>query len=210
MRLSISIFIVCFAVLAAFGQENKPASFIGGESMLDVYLKKHLVASFEDEDLVFEVLVDENGKAHSPTLISPKNQELQLALETLTAQMPTWTPATKENQAIESSVKIECWLEGPVIQDIDHAAQFSGGDRAYFKFLDENLINPVQGQQAKVSVKFVVDKKGKIRHPIIWRGYSEVYNQEALRIANLIPEMIPAEKNGANVNSNYTVTLYFR
>jgi hypothetical protein len=208
---TISILLLCFFThFIVRGQNTSDASFIGGESMLDVYLKKHLSKAFEDVEMVFELCINREGLAHTPTLISPNNQDLQLALEKLVTKMPIWTPAMNENNAVDSKIKVSCWLEGPVVQDIDHSARFEEGEAEFYKFLRENLQNPIIGNKASVTVKFVVDKNGKIRHPVIWKGYSDDYNIEALRIVHLMPKMIPAQKNGMNVNSNYSITFRFR
>ncbi|SOE23121.1 TonB protein C-terminal [Spirosomataceae bacterium TFI 002] len=207
MKVLLLTLVLNFTFTSSVGQE---ASFIGGDSMLDTYLRKYLSSRFEDVELTFDLQIDKNGHAHTPHIISPNNPDLQIALEKLVDQMPLWTPLLKSNISSPSSKRIFCWLEGNIIHDIDQSAQFPEGSIKMYQFISQQIPKSMTNPNAKVLINFVVDKNGLIRHPSIWQGYDEKYNNEALRIINLLPAMEPAIKKGVKVNSNYKITIYFR
>jgi periplasmic protein TonB len=65
---------------------------------------------------------------------------------------------------------------------------------------------PVKG---KVFVRFMVSKIGELSKVYLIKGLSEDCNKEALRAIKKMPNWIPAQQNGRNVNSWHTLPIYF-
>jgi hypothetical protein len=61
----------------------------------------------------------------------------------------------------------------------------------------------------KVIVRYVVDEKGGIQFPTVIRTLSPVCDAEAIRITNLIPNMIPGTLNGRAVKVFMIIPIIF-
>jgi hypothetical protein len=72
------------------------------------------------------------------------------------------------------------------------APQFSGGSGALSKFICENITIPSEISTDKklntVFIKFIVEKDGSIKKPEIVKGINTAFNQEAIRVINLMPQ----------------------
>ena len=108
--------------------------------------------------------------------------------------------------------KIEVENEGMVSTIMP---QYPGGEEARVKFLQENIIYPKNAQEAgiegKVLVGFVVEIDGsltdfrivRLRYPL------PLVDEEALRVAKLMPKWIPGKQNGKPIRVQYHMPIYF-
>ncbi len=96
----------------------------------------------------------------------------------------------------------------------DHLPEFPGGEAELQKFIRRNLRWPEDLSeiclQGRVQVKFYVDTLGKIHEPQIVKTLYPSCDEEALRIASLLPDFIPAEHQGKKVKAWYIVKVTFR
>ena len=65
------------------------------------------------------------------------------------------------------------------------------------------------GISEKIFVEFVIDKAGKITSARIVRGQDKYLREEALRLVNSIPSMIPAKQRGKSVAVTFTLPINF-
>jgi TonB family protein len=81
--------------------------------------------------------------------------------------------------------------------------EFPGGKEALGIFLRKKIRYPEEALQnkieGKVYLRFVVEADGRISNPIIVRGIGYGCDQEAIRLANLMPKWTPGQQNGRNV-----------
>lgn len=63
--------------------------------------------------------------------------------------------------------------------------------------------------QGRVSILFIISKDGKIEN-IIKRGPSEILENEAVRIIELLPQMQPGKQNGQSVDVPFSIPITFR
>lgn len=90
---------------------------------------------------------------------------------------------------------------------------FPGGDAELYKFISENLHYPDSTEclEGRVVIRFTVDKTGKVRNLEIVRSkLPEVFNQEALRIVNLIPDFMPGKYLGEPVDMQMCLPINFK
>ena len=95
---------------------------------------------------------------------------------------------------------------------VERMPQFPGGDTELLKFIYGNLNYPenTDGENVvRVVVQFYVDKLGYVRSPQILRATSPAFDEEALRVVNILPKFIPAEHGGKKVNVWYTIPIIF-
>ncbi len=96
--------------------------------------------------------------------------------------------------------------------DVDPS--FVGGAAAMSQWILDNVdypeISREMGEQGKVYVKFVVDKKGNISKVSIRQGVSDALDAEAKRVVKKMPKWVPGEVNGKPVRVNFTLPIHFR
>jgi len=110
--------------------------------------------------------------------------------------------------------RIENNNENTVYSVVEQMPEFKGGQNALFDFISKNLIYPPtaveQGIEGRVVIRFIVSAEGNIQSPRIIRGVAPAFDEEALRIINLMPEWNPGKQNGKSVAVFYTVPIRFK
>jgi TonB family protein len=97
----------------------------------------------------------------------------------------------------------------------DTAPQFPGGSVAMFKFFTDSIRYPepekTKRNEGYVSVKFNVTEEGKINCIQVLNGVPGAPNlaKEAVRLIQLMPDWIPARKNGANIAAEVQISVPF-
>jgi protein TonB len=96
---------------------------------------------------------------------------------------------------------------------VEEPAEFPGGTRALYSFINKNVRYPVVAQengiQGRVFVKFVVNERGKVSNAEILRGPDASLNNEALRVINSLPDFKPGKQRGNPVKVFYNASINF-
>jgi len=96
----------------------------------------------------------------------------------------------------------------------DAPAAFPSGSEALMRFVGEHLQWPDKGGeiciQGRVVVEFIVEKDGSLTNFRIERSLHTLFDNEALRIARLLPRFIPAQKDNQPVRSIFCLPIYFK
>ncbi len=135
-------------------------------------------------------------KAESEKSVEPLPIEQQKAPET-----PASLPKTEENDSIYNSPEVK--------------ADFPGGEVACIKFLADHIKYPEEAQKKKqegrVYIYLVVNKDGSVTDTKVARtcGVPELDN-EAIRVARLMPKWTPAKHKGETVRSRFLFPIFFR
>jgi protein TonB len=98
---------------------------------------------------------------------------------------------------------------------VDTAPEFEGGLDALYKFIYRHVKYPAdaveRGISGKVTVKFVVDEKGKVSNLILLNRVGYGIDEEALRVVGIIPNFkSPAKINGQPVKVYYNIPIRFK
>lgn len=97
---------------------------------------------------------------------------------------------------------------------VEEMPQFPGGNEAMIKFIAENLIYPKtamdKGEQGRVIVSFVINKRGKVGDVKLIRSVSPELDAEAIRVIQAMPDWIPGKQKGKAVNVRYTIPIVFK
>lgn len=90
---------------------------------------------------------------------------------------------------------------------------FPGGEAARMKFLEQHVKYPryaiEHGIEGKVIVSFVVEKDGSITSVELLRGKHASLDEEAMRVAKLMPNWKPGLQNGKAVRVKYRMPITF-
>jgi periplasmic protein TonB len=99
------------------------------------------------------------------------------------------------------------------ILPIEWSPEFKGGQKALKLFLSKNLKYPKTNAcvNGKVYVQFIVEKDGRITHPIILKSLEQKFDEEALRVIRLMPKWNPARdyKGEKPIATRFTMPIKF-
>jgi TonB family protein len=92
--------------------------------------------------------------------------------------------------------------------------EYSGGDGARIRFLQENLKYPMEARKAglegRVVVGFVVEPDGRLSNFEIVQSVAPILDKEALRVVQLMPKWKPGKLHGKPVRVQYQLPITFR
>ena len=104
-------------------------------------------------------------------------------------------------------------IQSPVRSRIEVMPSFPKGSRTLYKFIKKNLEYPEEAMEnkihGKVLVRFLVDKEGKLSQFEVVRGLGYGCDEEALRVAKLMPAWKPGKKSGKPIDVEYTIPVNF-
>lgn len=104
--------------------------------------------------------------------------------------------------------------EDPPFVTVETMPTYPGGEKEMSKFISENMKYPIKAQEAgiqgKTTVRFVVDKTGKITNATVLRGFDPDCDKEALRVINSMPKWIPGKQKGQAVPVYFTLPFTFK
>ena len=104
--------------------------------------------------------------------------------------------------------------EQEIFYIVEDPAEFPGGERALYKYIQNSVKYPViaqeNGVQGKVYVKFVVNESGKVSNAEILRGVDPSLDNEALRVIRSLPDFKPGKQRGNPVKVFYNAVINFQ
>jgi len=71
-------------------------------------------------------------------------------------------------------------------------------------------ITAQNGVYGRVTLRFVIDKDGRLLDPEIIRGVDPALDAEALRVVLSSPRWTPGKQRGKAVKVSYTFPIYFK
>ncbi|RLD68021.1 MAG: hypothetical protein DRI84_00770 [Bacteroidetes bacterium] len=123
------------------------------------------------------------------------------------------TSLTDSKKQIESKAIPKTNMVSKEVPEVDVYPSYPGGDQARISFIAENTVYPEIAKkdtlQGMVYVSFIVSKDGSLKDLKVLRGVSPEIDAEALRVVSIMPNWIPAEKDGENVDFEFTIPFRF-
>ena len=167
--------------------------------------KGPLINSFNCSTLKKRIAMMKKNKSHyagwKTWIAFPVAAALTLSLTSVSGEKNT-NPAYRE--IMSSSVHF----------DQETLAEFNGGQEAMYKFISDNLTYPANAKKAKkegkVFIGFTVKENGKLTDISVKRGFDAECDAEALRVVKMMPDWVPATKNGKAVSSEYVLPFNFK
>lgn len=118
------------------------------------------------------------------------------------------------NNLITGNGNNEANTVNKVFERVEIMPQFPGGDAELQLYIGKNVQYPAvdleTGTHGLVVIRFVVDKEGYIKDPVLLRGISPGCDKEALRVIKSMPRWIPGKQNGEPVQVYFTLPVLFR
>jgi TonB family protein len=99
------------------------------------------------------------------------------------------------------------------IPELEEYPEFPGGEEGRMKFLNENIVYPIKarelGIEGRVMIGFVVEPDGSVSNIEVVKSVDPILDEEAVRVANLMPNWKPGKKYGKAVRSQYYMPITF-
>ena len=86
---------------------------------------------------------------------------------------------------------------------------FPGGENERIRFFANNLKVPAESIESTVYVSFTIKEDGSITDAKILRGLGKTYDDEVLRVINLMPKWYPGKQNDRPVTVQFNMPVYF-
>jgi len=131
-----------------------------------------------------------------------KNVSLKVALMMLVLlfSFMTSTAQTKKNNMVYDVVEV--------------MPQYPGGQIAMLKYIMENIKYPKQimeeGIQGRVTVRFIVEKDGRVSNVRLLRSVQPSLDKEAIRVVKSMPKWTPGKHNGKPVRVRFNLPVMFK
>lgn len=97
---------------------------------------------------------------------------------------------------------------------VDEYPEFTGGAKAWSKYMERNLRYPYQAQdaniQGKVFVSFVVERDGSVSDVKVLRGLGFGCDEEAMKVIKKSPLWKPGRNKGVPVRVRYNMAINFQ
>jgi protein TonB len=121
---------------------------------------------------------------------------------------------TKDNTAEKVTVEETEKVERKVFTYVEEMPSFPGGNEEMLSFVKANIEYPEiakrAGVEGKVYVQFVVDRNGSISNVAVVKGIGAGCDEEAIRVIRKMPKWTPGKQNGAPVNVQVSIPIFFK
>ncbi len=122
-----------------------------------------------------------------------------------------------EETAIEEIV-FEEPVEEEIVEEVftivEQNPTFVGGDLAFIKFVQSNLVYPEKarrmGLEGRVFVRFVVEKDGSLTDVSVIKGMMGDCNEEAIRVMQNSPKWVAGKQRGRSVRVQIVIPITFK
>ncbi len=152
-----------------------------------------------------EIIQEEQPKVEEPkTVVSTPPKK-----ESDRSQVPDPLESKFQQPAEEIETSSELLKEDILIK----AAPKMGFEK-FYQFIDRELTYPELARkdsiQGHVKVLFSVDRAGKVSNITIAESLGDLFDNEAIRVMNRLPDWNPATFNGEPVSSRMSIKLTFK
>lgn len=95
------------------------------------------------------------------------------------------------------------------LNEVDQQPMFQGGEAGLYLWLSSNLRAPSPEENSvwRVAVQFIIDQDGSIKNIEVVRGKDSALAKELVRLVSIMPQWIPAQKNGSPVRVKYVLPM---
>jgi len=157
--------------------------------------------------------IDEDAEVIEPEPVEPKIQEAP-------PPAPVVIPEPAAEMPEEVVITAEQMPRFPGCEDTagNHKEKKACADKEMLKFIYKNIKYPAlareNGVEGTCVIRFVIDKKGRMKDIELMRGLGAGIGGEALRVVNLMKDMpenwMPGKQRGRPVNVQFNLPIKFK
>jgi TonB family protein len=205
--------------------------FQGGDSALVDYITHnvHYPQAEKAQGIQGKVyvgfVVEKDGSISNVEVKRGIGEECDAEAVRVVKDMPAWIPGKRNGEPVRVSSMLPInykIVELPPPPPIDtfqrvtleRMPAFPGGEEALMNFISTNLRYPQYAIHhniyGRVFVRFVVEPDGTVSNVEVLRGIGGGCDEEAVRVAKMMPDWIPGEAFGEKVRVSYLLPINFR
>ncbi|NDV67392.1 energy transducer TonB [Dysgonomonas sp. 25] len=139
---------------------------------------------------------------HKPKAVATCNEVVPKPEQVDTCYNIYVSPDVSENEVLPYGV-----IETPPVSPVGDIDKFTEWMRENIEYPESMIANEEQG---RVTVRFIIDKKGKITNINILRTFSPDADKEVMRLLKLSKAWRPGEHRGYRMNTEVTIPVVFR
>ena len=165
--------------------------------------------------------------AFLPPVVRPDEQVTEEYIPTV-EELKNVDPGAKTQQGVEGGVdysllEVEETVEEKVVKEekkeepfsfVEEMPSYPGGNDELLGFFASNIQYPEiakrAGVEGKVMVQFVVEKSGDITEIAVLKGIGAGCDEEAVKVARMMPRWTPGKQNGKPVRVRMVIPIHFR
>ena len=173
------------------------------------------INSVESQSLSIPAPMEPSSESTTLTIVNNASAVVKVApsaVNTATENVQS-SKVTKKSANLNSD-KLKNTSSTINIDKVDKVAEFPGGMKALFKTLSGLIKYPKSAQenglQGTVVVKFTIDANGNVREPQVMKGVAPDLDQEAVRVVSKLPQWIPAQYQGKNIATSFSLPIMFK
>lgn len=165
------------------------------------------------------VILDKTGHmaVKSPQTIDNSTQTIDHSPQQLTSYKMTDIEQNKINQKLPEIINPPLVInsdEDKVFTVVEQNPSFPGGDAARMNFLRKNIKYPHDAVKnnidGKVIINFIVEKDGTVSNINVVKGIGGGCDDEAVRVAKLMPKWNPGMQSGRPVRVLFNMPINFQ
>ena len=186
-----------------------------GEDLFDDYSMDLDLKANDQDDMIAAALPQKKKVVEQPTQFHKVDDATELPPEELNKQPePQEEDDRKEVEETDEEPPIN--LNGDdeeTLRIIEQLPEYPGGMVEFMKWLTATLKYPATAlnrkQQGKVMISFIVEKDGAITHLKVVKSAGKIFDDEALRVARLMPKWKPGVDSGKPCRSMIAIPILF-
>jgi protein TonB len=209
--ISLVIVVALFALILFFPYKN-----IGNmidESFDDYSMDLELKANSQ-EDMISASLPEENKVEKESNQLNLVDETQELAPENIEPEAEKQEEkAEEEEQEQEHEAPININDDAETLRIVEQLPEYPGGMVEFMKWLTANLKYPDVALkhkiEGKVMISFIVSADGSVSDIKLVKGPHKLLNEEALRVAHMMPKWKPGIENGKPCRTMISIPIVF-
>ncbi len=190
----------------------KTISDIGADLLDDYYMELDLKPN-EQDDMIAAALPT-NKTPERATKLNKVDEVTELAPEQIdpVQQQDNKTDTIKETVDEQQPINLNGDDEN-ALRIVEELPEYPGGMVEFVKWLTKTLKYPedalLRNQQGKVMISFIVEKDGEITGLKVIKSAGQLFDNEALRVARLMPKWKPGKSDGQLCRTMMVIPIVF-
>jgi len=207
--IAIAIVTACFAIVLFF-----PYKSIGEmmEESFDDYTMDLDLKANSQEDMISAALPEEPKVKKETNQLNLVDETQELAPENLEAT-PEEAKEEEEIEEEEVATPININDDPETLKIVEQLPEYPGGMVEFMKWLTKTLKYPDSALrrkiEGKVMISFIVNADGTLSDIKVVKGAHKLLDDEALRVAHLMPNWKPGIENGRPCRTMISIPIVF-
>ena len=208
--IALTIVVALFALILFF-----PYKSIGNmiEESFDDYSMDLELKANSQEDMISAALPEENKVETESNQLNLVDETQELAPENIEPEAEKQEEENAKEEEQEHEAPINMNEDAETLRIVEQLPEYPGGMVEFMKWLTANLKYPDVALrhkiEGKVMISFIVNADGSVSDIKLIKGPHKLLNDEALRVAHMMPKWKPGIENGKPCRTMISIPIVF-